>query len=89
MQTRRRFTEPATLARTRCRFGNQQRFVLLFAWLTLLPTAGPFPQIPHLWATATLLEASAYTIGVTLVQHRGTGLLFLKGKKNTVNQICC
>jgi hypothetical protein len=36
---------PFTLALTVCRFGYQRRFVLLFAWLTLLPTIGFLPHI--------------------------------------------
>jgi hypothetical protein len=32
---------------TRCRLGNQRLLFLLFAWLTLLPVTGPFPQIAH------------------------------------------
>jgi hypothetical protein len=31
--------------RTLFRFGSQRRLVLLWAWETLLPVAGPFPQI--------------------------------------------
>ncbi len=41
---------PASTVLTRCRFGNQRRLVLLWAWLTLLPVAGPLPQISHLRA---------------------------------------
>src|SRR2546423_4779135 len=45
VQTRSRRVVPFTTARTRCRFGYQRRFVLLFAWLTLCPVMGPLPQI--------------------------------------------
>src|SRR5436305_1577373 len=45
VQTRRRRVVPFTTARTRCRFGYQRRFVLLFAWLMLCPVMGPLPQI--------------------------------------------
>jgi len=31
-------------------FGIQRLFVRLCAWLTLLPTSGPLPQIPHFFA---------------------------------------
>jgi hypothetical protein len=37
---------PVTV-RTFCRFGSQRRRVLLWAWLTLFPVSGPFPQISH------------------------------------------
>jgi hypothetical protein len=32
-------------ARTERRFGSERVFDLLFAWETVLPTSGPFPQI--------------------------------------------
>jgi hypothetical protein len=32
-------------ARTERRFGRERVFDLLFAWETVLPTSGPFPQI--------------------------------------------
>jgi hypothetical protein len=44
LHTRTRFTEPFSTILTRCKFGSQRRLVLLFAWLTLLPTAG---RLPH------------------------------------------
>jgi hypothetical protein len=31
-----------------CKFGNTRLFVLLFAWLTLLPIVLAFPQIKQL-----------------------------------------
>src|SRR4051812_31240131 len=37
-----RFSD-STKMRRFCRFGKKRRFVLLFAWETLLPTIGPFP----------------------------------------------
>jgi hypothetical protein len=39
---------PSTLARTDCKLGKYLLFDLLWAWLTLLPTIGPFPQTSHL-----------------------------------------
>jgi hypothetical protein len=45
VQTSARFTCPSNFARTRCKFGRQERLLLLLAWLTLLPTDRPFPQI--------------------------------------------
>ena len=47
MQTVNRRDTAPTCARTVCKFGIQRRFVLLLAWLTLLPTAGCLPQIAH------------------------------------------
>ena len=44
VQTRTRLVRPDTFARICTRFGSQRRFVCRFAWLTVLPTAGPFPQ---------------------------------------------
>jgi hypothetical protein len=38
-------TVPSTVARTERRFGSERVLVLLFAWETLLPTSGPFPQM--------------------------------------------
>ena len=40
-------TLPSTLARTCWRFGLNRRLVILWAWLTLLPTKGFLPQISH------------------------------------------
>ena len=36
---------PLFCTRTRCKFGSQRRLLKLWAWLTLLPTTGPLPQI--------------------------------------------
>jgi hypothetical protein len=41
-------TVPFCTAFTFWRFGYQVLDVLLFAWLTLLPKLGPFPQIEHI-----------------------------------------
>ena len=45
VQTKARFTCPSNLPLTRLRLGRQVRLVLLLAWLTLLPTDRPLPQI--------------------------------------------
>ena len=45
-RTRRRSPFSSTIL-TVWRFGNHRRFVLLWAWLTLLPVAGPFPHTLH------------------------------------------
>ena len=47
VQTFRVLLVPFTLALTFFRLGSQRRFVRLWAWLTLLPTMGPLPQISH------------------------------------------
>jgi hypothetical protein len=47
VQARIRRTPPPIDARTSLRLGFHRRLVLLFAWLTLLPTDGPLPQIAH------------------------------------------
>jgi hypothetical protein len=52
VQTRTCFTEPSTVARTERRFGIERVFVLLFAWETLFPTSGPFPQMSQRRAMA-------------------------------------
>jgi hypothetical protein len=45
VQTFIRFTEPLpSTTWSFWRLGYQTRFVLLLAWLTLLPTTGPLPQ---------------------------------------------
>ena len=41
-------TEPFLTALTFWRFGCQVLDDLLFAWLTLLPKLGPFPQMSHI-----------------------------------------
>lgn len=46
--------------RADCRFGSQRRFVLLFAWLTLFPARGPFPQ------TAQTAAMGQIHVGVSL-----------------------
>ena len=38
---------PALAICTVFRLGNHRLFVLLWAWETLLPVTGPFPQISH------------------------------------------
>src|SRR5262249_15466973 len=47
VQARMYLTVPFRLAFTRCRFGCQVRLVLLFAWLTLLPTEACLPRMPQ------------------------------------------
>lgn len=67
VQTRMRFVDPSMTARTRWRFGLNDRFVLLLAWLTLWPVRGFFAQISHVNATGTLLRqrGSDWTLLVT------------------------
>ncbi len=50
-----RLVVPSTIARTRCRFGLNVRFVLLLAWLTLLPVWCFLAQMSHVKATGLLL----------------------------------
>jgi hypothetical protein len=38
-----------------CKLGKKRRFVLLFAWETLLPTIGPFPVT---WQTRAMFYSS-------------------------------
>ena len=45
VHTKARFTCPANFPRTRFKFGRQERLDLLLAWLTLLPTERPLPQM--------------------------------------------
>src|SRR5262249_4114938 len=52
-----RFTVPCTFARTCCKFGNQRRFVLLLAWLTLFPTEGRLPHNSQTRAIIFLLRS--------------------------------
>jgi len=48
VQTRMRAVRPVSVTvLTFCRLGSQRRLFLLWACLTLLPVAGPFPQISH------------------------------------------
>jgi hypothetical protein len=57
-------TVPFLTALTFWRFGSQVLDVLLFAWLTLLPKLGPFPQISHIldifYCPPSLTEAFLY-----------------------------
>jgi hypothetical protein len=57
-------TEPFLTALTFWRFGCQVLDVLLFAWLTLLPKLGPFPQMSHIldifYCPPSLTEAFLY-----------------------------
>lgn len=55
VHTRMRKAEPLTSAFTRCKLGLKTRFVLLFAWLTLLPVWCFFPQRSQANATDLLL----------------------------------
>ena len=45
VQTRIRLLVPWMVTRIFLRFGEKVLLVLLFAWLTLCPAVGPFPQI--------------------------------------------
>src|SRR5215813_4642463 len=60
VQTRSFRTRPETIARTLFRFGRKRRRDLLFAWLTLLPDEGVFPQNAHEYAMATPLVGVLY-----------------------------
>ena len=53
VQTLMRLTPPLTRARTDWMFAWNRRRVTLWAWLTLRPTAGPFPQISQRLAIGT------------------------------------
>lgn len=44
-------TEPPTLTRTRCVFGNRTRLVLRLEWLTLWPDIAPLPQTSQIFPT--------------------------------------
>lgn len=50
MQTRMRWREPSTIACTRWMFGRWTFLVLMFEWLTLLPTSRPLLQTVHTFA---------------------------------------
>src|SRR3546814_61695 len=52
-----RFSD-STKMRRFCRLGKKRRFVLLFAWETLLPTIGPFPVTWQTRAIFVLLKIS-------------------------------
>ena len=52
----------AVFAWTDFRFGRSTRFVLLLAWLTLLPTAGPLPQISQF---LLILKTSRFCLSET------------------------
>lgn len=46
----------SSVTRTVLKFGRNLLLVLLFAWLTLLPTIGPLPVIAHFLAISISLE---------------------------------
>src|SRR4030095_3290933 len=48
---------PLTLARTVWRFGSNRRDRTLWAWLSVRPTTGVFPQISHCFAMLTSMRA--------------------------------
>ena len=50
VQTRMRRGAPSIIALTRWRFGRCTFLVLMFEWLTLLPTRWPLAQISHVIA---------------------------------------
>jgi len=54
-------TLPFEIARTRCRFGLNRRFVTLWAWLILLPTIGFLPHISHTLDMLALLDTNRYS----------------------------
>ena len=51
VQTRIRCAPPLTWTRIFWRFGSQRLLLTLCAWLTRLPTMGPFPQTSQRFAT--------------------------------------
>jgi hypothetical protein len=56
VQTLARWVAPeAVTMRTCFRLGSQRRLVLLWAWETLLPVAGPLPQISQTFAMMNTL----------------------------------
>src|SRR3546814_15091374 len=59
---RRRTAVPSTslISEVSCRFGRKRRFVLLLAWLTLLPTNAPLPVIWQRRAMGILEIGSAH-----------------------------
>src|SRR6185503_12459044 len=50
VHTRMRLVAPLMSARTVCRLGSNRRGPTLWAWETVRPTTGPFPQISHRFA---------------------------------------
>ena len=53
-------TAPSCKVRTRCRLGYHLLFVLLLAWLTLLPVWG---RLPHIWQTLAISFTSKIKAG--------------------------
>ena len=47
MHTFTRFGDPFTIARTRCTFGFQRRFVRRCEWLSRIPKIGFLPHTSH------------------------------------------
>lgn len=60
MQTSARTRLPPTVTVADCRLGMKRRRVRTFEWLTLLPLAGPLPQIAHCCAKCSLLSSGEF-----------------------------
>src|SRR5262249_6266433 len=65
-----RFGAPFTIARTRCTFGFQRRFVRRCEWLSFMPKIGFLPHTSQTDDIGTHLEASATAFGRTARTHR-------------------
>src|SRR3546814_7980653 len=76
---RRRTAVPSTslISEVSCRFGRKRRFVLLLAWLTLLPTNAPLPVIWQRRAMG-ILELSVSSGGA-----RKEGAIYGPGSKRS------
>lgn len=69
---------PLRTARTLCRLGLKRRLLTLWAWLTLLPTIGFFPQISHTFAIFLLhvIQNFMPTSNRRVVSRLRTDILF-------------
>ena len=80
-------TEPPTLTRTRCVFGNRTRLVLRLEWLTLWPDIAPLPQTSQIFPTihTSFWCVNSHNAGI-LSPDFLFGNPFLK-KKNKIREI--
>ena len=57
----------SSVIRTVRKFGSKRLFVLLFAWLTLLPTIGDFPLKKHLRAIVFTFEIRFKKVAILVI----------------------
>jgi hypothetical protein len=70
-----RLERPFTIARTSCRLGIKRRLVTLWAWETLCPNSGFFPQTSHTLDISILNSAKIADRKSNLIPGKGKHFL--------------